>query len=147
MKYVIEVLQPAAWATVSEGTHFEVFGTLKPKDWDRIDYALLALREGEALPIAYMTCREVSRDCVYWQFGGSFPEIRGTLASWAIYKEFIEWARKKYKMVSTYTANDNYSYLRMALKAGFKIIGTRNVDGEVFVDLNLDFRGKQINGT
>ena len=143
MKYSVEVLSPEQWATVSEGTHFEVFGTLKPKDWDRIDYALLALREGEPLPMAYVTCREVSRDCVYWQFGGVFPEVRGTFATWAIYKTFIEWARAKYKMVSTYTANDNYAYLKMALKAGFKIIGTRNVDGQVFVDLKLDFKGEE----
>lgn len=142
MKYVIEVLCPEVWATVSEGTHYEVFGTLKPKDWDRIDYALLALREGESLPIAYMTCREISRDCVYWQFGGSFPEIRGSFAAWSIYKEFIEWARAKYKMVYTYTANTNYAYLKMALKAGFKIVGTRNVDGEVYVDMNLTFGEK-----
>ena len=139
MKYFIEQISPETWAKVSEGVHHEVFKTYKPKEWDRIDYALLILRDGDKDPIAYMTCREISNDAVYWQYGGSFDEIRGTTASWVCYKEFVAWARQRYKCVQTYTANTNATYLKMALKAGFKIIGTRNFKGEVFVDLLLEF--------
>lgn len=139
MEFDIEVLSPEVWATVSEGTHYEVFRNFKPKDWDRISFALLALKKGEKLPIAYMTCREMSKSCVYWQFGGSFQEIRGSFTSWAVYKAFLEWTKKRYKQVYTYTANTNAAYLKMALKAGFLIVGTRNVRGEVFVDLTLEF--------
>lgn len=143
MKILVEQVSPEVWATVSEGTHFEVFGTYKPKEWDRIDYALFAVKEGEKLPVGYMTCREISNDAVYWQFGGSFKEIRGTTSSWRCYQAFVDWTKERYKCVHTYTENGNLPYLKMALKAGFKIVGTRAWENKVYLDLILDFRGEQ----
>ena len=133
----MEKLTPEQWATVSEDAHLRVFLTKKPAEWDRIDYALLAIKEG-ADPVGYMSCREVTHDTVYWQYGGSFENIRGTTTSWRAYQAFLEWARGKYKFVSTYVKNDNMGYLKMALKAGFRIIGTKTYKEGIYLDLLLE---------
>jgi len=139
VEFEIERISPEVWKTVSEITHYDVFKTYKDKEWDRIDYALFALRKGESDPVAYMTCRELSRDGIYWQYGGSFKEIRGTTTSWRVYKSFIAWSKERYKSISTLTSNQNAVYLKMMAKAGFKIIGTKNIMGEVFLDHILTF--------
>ncbi len=132
----IERFDRREWMKLSENAHRVCFGTLKPAEWDRIDYALMAVAEQ---PVGYLTCREFDAETVYWQFGGSFPGAKGTLLSWRAYQAFVDYAQSKYKRVTTLIENDNLAMLKMALKIGFRVIGTRTFRGSILLEHLLEF--------
>ncbi len=135
----IDVIGPDDWASLSENAHLVVFGEHKPASFDRIDYALICA-DAENIPQCYLTARELDHETVYWQFGGAFPPATKSILAWTIYNAFIEFERSAgRKRIQTYVENTNTAYLKFAMKAGFRIIGTRTVKGTVLLDHVLDF--------
>jgi hypothetical protein len=131
-------MDPKTWESFSEHAHRACFSEIKPREWDRIDYALLATNE-EDDPCGYMTCRELDSKTVYWQFGGAFKPIKGTINSMRVYESFINWHKERYDRVCTYIENDNRAMLKMASFQGFKITGVRNYAGQVLLEHILEF--------
>lgn len=125
------------WAAFSERAHLACFETHKPAEWDRIDYALL-IENGDTL-MGYATCREWDAQTLYWQFGGAFRGTRSSSMTFKGYQAVAAWSKERYKRVTTLIENDNTVMLKMALKIGFKIIGTRTFKGSVLVELLLEF--------
>lgn len=135
----VEKISKADWANgFSEAAHKLAFEELKPADFDRIDYALLSIRDDQ--PVSYVQVRETDPRSVYWQFGGAFPWARGTTASGRSYAKMVEFQGTLCDRIVTYIKNTNYPMLKMALANGFIIIGTRTVFGETFIDLVKEFR-------
>lgn len=138
MRFGIKKIEAAEWIdTFSELAHRAVFNEHKPKERDRIDFALLAYTAD--VPIGYMTCREFDNETIYWQFGGSFPPIRSTLTATRVYESFVRWHQEHYKRCVTYIENDNRAMLGMAARVGFKITGIRNYQGAVLLEHLLEF--------
>lgn len=136
----IEKLSPEQWKTFSENAHAIAFGKNKPQEQERITYALLCLDpERHKLPLGYLTAIEMDKDTVYWQFGGVFPNVKGTVRSFIGYTKFCEWASRRYKRVITYVENTNTDMLRLALKAGFFVMGVKYSQGSILVQLTLEF--------
>lgn len=127
-----------AWRDLSENAHLLCFDKTKDPSTERIDFALLAVGEREE-PIGYVTLREIDKDTVYWQFGGSFENARGTIKSFQIYQSFVRYSKEHYKRVTTLIENDNLVMLKMAMKVGFRIIGIRNFKGSVLLEHLLEF--------
>lgn len=127
------------WSVCSAKAHLVSFGQGRPPEFERIDYALLAVR-GET-PLGYITCREHDGNTVYWQFGGSFPGTRGTVLTWKLYQAGIALARESYQRITTYISNENIPMLKLAMKAGFRVIGVRNFKRNILLELMLDFEG------
>lgn len=137
-KLLIKRIEAKDWIeNFSESAHILAFNEVKPKTWDRIDYALLVLMDD--VPSAYMTCREWSHDTVYWQFGGVFPNAKNTIWSYKYYEALINWHRNTYDRCLTYIENTNSPMLKMAAKVGFKIIGVRNYHKSVMLEHLLEF--------
>lgn len=136
---LIERISGPIWVeNFSENAHLATFGQVKPKEWDRIDFALLGVVDGT--PMGYMTCREFSHDTVYWQYGGSIPNVsRGTIWAFRLYEAFLAWHKERYKRCVTYIENTNSAMLRMAAKIGFIITGIRNYHGDVLLEHLLEF--------
>lgn len=137
MKLTVDRFGKEEWKQFSEKAHLVCFGAHKPAEWDRIDFALM-VRSDEA-PLGYVTCRETSADSVYWQFGGAFPSSRGTVLSWLSYNEFVNYCRGKYRSITTMIENVNTPMLRMAMKVGFLIIGSRAIGGRIYLEHLLEF--------
>lgn len=129
----VDQLTPMEWSHLSEKAHLVTFNEHKPKEWDRIDFALV-VRRGDNL-LAYLTAREVSHETLYWQFGGAFPGTRETSVSYVCYRALIDFCRGKYKRITTLVENNNTVMLKMALKAGFLIVGTKCWNNSVMVEL------------
>lgn len=127
-----------AWVEYSEQAHSIVFGKIKPKEWDRIDYALMAVND--KVPMGYITCREHDALSVYWQFGGVFPGTKDTTASYRVLQAFICWAKERYKRVTMLIENKNLVMLKMAMKAGFRISGIRYFNESVLLEHLLEFQ-------
>jgi hypothetical protein len=130
----VEVLTAGQWQTIAENAHLVVFNEKRPAEMNRIDYALLTV-DGDKVPASYVTVREVDKESVYWQYGGSFPGTRGSTKSFRAYQMFIEWTLKRYKRVTTLVENTNTVYLKMALTCGFLPIGIRNFQGTILLEL------------
>lgn len=89
--------------------------------------------------MAYVTCREVTSEVLYWQFGGSFPGTKDTVKTFQAYRGFSDWTKKHYKAVTTAIENTNIVMLKMAFKIGYLVTGIRTYGGQVFLQLTLEF--------
>lgn len=118
--------------------HESVFGETMPPGYDRIDYALVAVDQGSDKPVGYVTVREFDADTAYMKHGGAFEPIKSTVYSFRTYSVFILWLRTKYKKITTLVENSNVVYLKMALSAGFRVIGVRVFEKRVLLELFLE---------
>lgn len=127
------------WALVSEEAHRIAFGTIKPASMDRIDFALLAVKDDVSM--GYVTCRETDAKTLYWQHGGAFPGTKDSIHTWPAYSLFMEHCQGMgYDRVTTVIENTNAVMLKMAQKVGFKIIGVRNFNGAVLLEHVKEFK-------
>ncbi len=133
----VDILTPQQWKNHSEQAHAAVFGEIKRADLDRIDYAMVS-RDGDILT-GYITCREWDAETIYWQFGGAFPGTKSTSLSFKSYTACVEYAKKRYKRVTTLIENTNPVMLKFAMKVGFKIVGIRNFRGQILLEHLLEF--------
>lgn len=128
------------WAWLAEHAHLVSFGEHKPREWDRIDFAVLLVDETDTAQ-AWATCRELDAHTLYLQFGGALPEARGTPKSWECFRILLAWARQSYQRVTFLVENSNLPMLKMGMKAGFRIVGVRNYKGSILLEHLLEFEG------
>lgn len=141
----ISRLDPEQWSAFSEDAHRACFSELRPAYTDRIDYAILAHDPDSRGVLGYTTVRELDNESVYWQFGGVFDNISKGPLVYKVYLALIEYMRKNYKRITTLVENTNVSYLKLSMKAGFRIVGVRMYKGAILVELLLDFEEKDKN--
>lgn len=140
MDYRLTKVSKDLWMEVAKDAHLAVFRETLPPEFDRIDYALLAVgktSEGsdKEVPIAYMTLRELDAESVYMKHGGAFPTIKGTVVSMPCYVMMLNYLKEHYKRITTLVENTNTVYLKMALSAGFKVIGLRYFNKGILLEL------------
>lgn len=129
------------WGVFSEKAHLIVFGKVKPKEWDRIDFALVVQKNDKMM--GYVTCREHDAKTVYWQFGGSFPGTKDTVLTWTAYQEFVGFCKGKYDRITTIIENTNTVMLKMAMKVGFRIVGVKSYNGSVLLEHVLELQDEK----
>ena len=137
----IEVVKysPEQWYSRAEDAHTLVFKKQRDPWMDRISYALLAVKNDE--PIGYVTCRETDRDSVYWQFGGFLDEFKGLNAVKGTEK-FLNICDEKYNQISDLDKNDNINCLHLLMKMGFRAIGIRVFENEIFLEIYRRNKGE-----
>jgi len=113
--------------------HIVCFEQVRSPDMDRIDFALLSFDKGN--PSGFVTCREFDSETLYWQYGGAFPNIAKGVAVWKNYSGFRDYSLANYKRIMTYIENTNIPMLKMALQAGFRVIGTKTFKGDILLEL------------
>lgn len=135
----IEKIGREDWKVLSAHAHLSCFGEQKPAYFDRIDYALLAIDEKRDEPMGYVTVREIDYQTAYWQFGGAFPTIKQTLQVYTTYLAALKWMSSRYKRIYTYIENTNTTMLRIAMKAGFRIVGIRCFEMPLVLEHLIEF--------
>jgi hypothetical protein len=125
------------WRELESSAHLSVFGELLPPEYDRVDFALLAVEKTQNQPVAYLTARELDAESVYLKYGGAFPPIKSTVNSVFIYREMMQWLQERYRRITTLVENTNTVYLKMALTVGFRPIGIRQFKNSLLVELFL----------
>ena len=117
-----------------------VFHNSAGEDYYRFDFALLC-HDGNSVPTSFVTCKEVTKDDVYVDFGGTFPNQRGYVTYRNI-QDMIKTLSEKYQTVFTHVQNTNYPMLKLYLHEKFEIIGVRvKKDGRIFCELKKELRG------
>jgi len=71
--------------------------------------------------------------CIYMQNGGFVDKYKGYNVP-KLFREIIDFVQKEYEYIIFRTENTNISMIKVALNAGFLIVGTR-LDGVLFVEL------------
>jgi hypothetical protein len=133
-------LSKQEWSEISEKAHAACFNEVKPKEWDRIDFALVGVDKVKNQMINFVTMREVDHETIYWQYGGSFPEYKGSLLAARSYAMAIKWCEGSYKRMVTLIENTNKSMLKLAAFNGLLVIGVRNFKGKVLLEHGIEFR-------
>lgn len=138
---VVKPITATEWVEMAANAHLICFNEKRPASMDRIDYVLLNVRGDEALN--YCTVKELDAESVYWQYGGAFPNTKGTIQSAKSYARNIDWTFKQgYKRITTYVRNDNIAMLKIQLKCGFRVIGTRTFKNEIYLEMLLEGSGE-----
>lgn len=140
MKLALLEITNTQWLELAPSAHRSVFGEILPPEYDRIDFAVLVIDELQNRPVGYVTARELDQESVYLKHGGAFPPMKDTIYSWHAYKKTLEHLLTRYTRITTLVENTNTVYLKMALTAGFKVIGVRYFKNTLLVEL---FIGKE----
>ena len=136
----LRTLTPEQWKPHAELAHQIVFGKQKPAHWDRLDYVLVTEND-EGVPLCYVTCQERDSESLYWQYGGSFPGAKGTIITWGSLQVFIGYTQERYKRLAMLIENTNTPMLRLAMKAGLRIVGIRSFKEHILLEHGLEFGG------
>ena len=142
----VEKICNEAWRVISQNAHALCFNERRDPEMDRIDFALLNVKieKDEKTPLNYCTVKELDSESVYWQYGGAFPNTKGTPISLHSYKRNADWCfAQGYKRITTYIQNINTAMLKVAIHIGFIPIGVRYFKGEIFVELLLERNNEQ----
>jgi len=135
---MIKVISPETWKECSEKVHSIVHQTHRHPEFERIDYVLVSNDNTDTY--GYITVKEWDKDSVYWDFGGSIP----TASSVKVYNalmEAINFTFEKHKKITMHTYNENIPMLKLAMKAGFRIIGIKSIENNIFCELELEKKG------
>jgi RimJ/RimL family protein N-acetyltransferase len=118
------------WRELGPNAHLAVFSEKAPPSQDRMDFALLTIEEDTNDVLAYVTCRELDPETLYWGYGGSFPTAKNSSRSWGAYRAMTDKSFSLgYKHIFTLIENKNKVMLKFASKIGYTIVGIRHVNG------------------
>lgn len=129
------------WKDFSANAHRAVFNSIKPAEFDRIDYALLCIDSGKDEPTGYVTVRELDPETVYWQFGGGFPWAQKSIWMAKTYDALLKKQSEFSRRMTTRIENTNLPMLKLALSKGLLILGVRIWDGATLLELVKEFHG------
>lgn len=133
-EYWVLQCDPHQWVRkFSELAHLSSFGEFRSKDVERIDFALVVFRGSD--PGGYVTCIEIDKDHLYWQIGGAFESYQKSPYVYAGFMKLLEHSFEKYKMVSIRVLNENIRTIHLAMRMGFRIVGTWAHGARVLVDM------------
>lgn len=122
-KYKVIKIPKEDWnKEFARNAHISVFDSEFDTELHPMDFAYLVADENEAM-ISYCTLREMNKDQVVMDFGGTFPDFRGSAKAFPSFIAMLERLKQSYKRAIFVTNNENYPMLKFGLKAGFKITG------------------------
>ncbi len=132
MNLYLERLTPDEWSTMSQSAHKIVYGKDRAPDLDRIDYAILIRNDSE--PCGFATIDEVEKRSAYMQDGGAFPSAEKTVFAVKGYVMIVNYLKEKYDYITTHISNKNLRMLKLALSAGFVVMGVEVHKGQILLN-------------
>lgn len=121
------------WHALAANAHLAVFNENWTPEKERIDFTLLTVDEDNKM-IQYATIREMDWESSYIQYGGSFPDYRGSINSVKSFRAILDWLFERYINVSFFTENTNWPMLKFAIREKFSVISTRTFQNHVMLE-------------
>ena len=134
-RYEIRRVSNIEWEKYADQAHFVAFGETNRSRLDRIDFCILVVCKGEVG--GYITCKEMDSETCYIQYGAVFPNFAKSVYVSPGYLEMIRHLTDRYQNVTTKVENTNFPMLKLAMKAGFTVVGTSKFKDKLFLDLYL----------
>lgn len=124
MKYKVIKIPKEEWnEKFARNAHISVFDAEFDPALHPMDFAYLVADEKENM-ISYCTLREMNKDNVVLDFGGTFPDYRGSVKAFPSFIAILDSLKQHYKRAVFVIHNENWAMLKFANKARFKITGT-----------------------
>lgn len=129
----------------SKNAYMSVFGR---EDHDLqeaslFDAALMVMDEESNCPIIYTTIKQTTAKSVFIEFGGSFPDYRGTAKVKPAFEKLCAYLKEAgAEFVTLSTKNTNIAMNRLALSVGFIPSGMNFNKEGAFVDYVLSAKGE-----
>jgi hypothetical protein len=144
MNLVIHKLKKEHWDEVyAKNAHEAVFAETYNPASSRADFALLVVRKDLDEPVLYATVQEVNGLSVTLEYGGSFPNHRGSPITFKAYEAILDMLRESYEQAYMMIRNDNRSMLKFALKKGFLVTGVSvGAQGALLLEHTLNLKEK-----
>lgn len=134
MKYEVRAIDQKSWCgEIADIAMSSAFGESRPHHIDRSNFALVCFKDDVAT--GFVTCIEMDSETIYWQFGGAFGETQNTRSVVPCYIALIDWCAEKYLRITTRIENDNVRMLHLAMKMGFRVVGTWNFKNKIYLEL------------
>ncbi len=130
----INYIAKEKWKDISPYFHSMAFNNKDFSEIENIDFACSVV-DGDST-LGYCTFRVLDKSHVYMQFGGAVD--KGSYKNLAAYMAVINALKKEFIHITTLIKNDNFVMLKMAMKAGFKIVGIRMVKGEIYLENSIE---------
>lgn len=109
-------------------------------DRSLFDHAFVVVDDKTEMPIIYNTIKQSSTDSVFIEFGGSFPEYRGSMKVKPAFKILLDMYKNGgAKVVHLNTKNTNVAMQKLALSTGFTQFGVHLSAGNLFLEYALIF--------
>lgn len=125
----------------AKDAHWAVFEEDFPVHNMRADFILCVVDLSKNIPIIYSTVSELTAKSVCMEWGGSFPDYRGTPYTKRAFQVMMMYFKEfGYEMVSFLTRNDNYPMLKLGFSAGFKTTGLNTNKDGIFLENTLYFK-------
>lgn len=139
MNYTVKQITPQEWKEYLLDFAFPLaFGVRRPAEMERIDYAIIAI-DHKSVFSGFITCKVMDGETLYWQFGGPSPACDTPSKIIEVYLAAISWTRSRYKRILTRIENTNIPMLKLAIRVGFIIIGTVNMNNKIYLELLNEF--------
>lgn len=127
------------WKNIfSKNAHEIAFQEKWNPENERIDYAMLLVNETD--PVAYATLKEQTPGHVYIQYGGAFPNSKGTVVSYKAFARMIDSLLKRYSKITTLVENTNWGMLKYYWSARFKVEGIRYFNNSTYLEMVFEGR-------
>ena len=137
LEITAEKILPQHWANLEELSHQICFGEFRPSQLNRHHFVIGGFVNKELS--GYYTCLEMDSETVYIQNGVAFPNFEKTSYVVQGYQKMLEALSMDYKRAWTRIKNTNRPMLKMAIAAGFLIVGTYTFKNEILVELEIEF--------
>ncbi len=135
MIFTVKKIDRDVWIKeMSDLAHLDAFGETRQYG-ERIDFALLFVDREQDKPAGYVTAVEMDSETLYVQYGGVFSKYRKSIYPIQIIEAGLEWVFSQYKRLATRVENTNSAMLKIYLKLGFLIIGTRTFKNKIYLEL------------
>lgn len=131
---IVNFISKEQWKNISPYFHGMIFSNKEFSEIENIDFAC-SLVDGEST-LGYCTFRILDKTHVYMQYGGAID--KGLFINLKAYTTLIEALKKEYLYITTLIKNDNFTMLKMAMKAGFKIVGIRIIKNEIYLEHSIE---------
>jgi hypothetical protein len=83
--------------------------------------------------VGFMSGYLHNKECIYLQYAGFVDSFKGYYAP-KLFNDVVDYVHKEYKGIMFRIENTNIKAIKVALNAGFSIIGIR-LDGVLYVEL------------
>lgn len=132
-------ISPEDWAKHHHVAHTVVFDEEPEADNSCTDFTLV-VEDKEETPIIYTTVSDMAKGHACMEFGGSFPDHRGTPTVGKAFLMLLGWFKENgYTSVSFVTRNDNMAMLKLGWFGGFKIVGCSLSQRGLLLENRLEF--------
>jgi len=124
------------WQEYSKQFHALVFNNSDFSDIENIDFACVVFDKDTA--IGFSTMRVLDKYHVYMQYGGTLDKSNYTNLKG--YLKLIEALKDNFLNITTLIENNNKSMIKLAMKAGFEIIGIRYKKGSIYLEHSIEVK-------